>query len=123
VDGKLKPRCFSGRAGRTIRVLVFPAGNNFMMGQPGLWNSAARRRRAVLWLLGVLILAVVSVGVAGWVVWPSMQVHAAEQALRRDDPVSARARLDQYLAYWPHDRHALLLAAPAARQAAAYAYA
>jgi Tfp pilus assembly protein PilF len=68
-------------------------------------------------LIGVTLLTGLA-AVAGWrLVWPVAVLDAAERALARHDPADARARLDRYLARWPDDGRALLLAARAARRA------
>jgi Tfp pilus assembly protein PilF len=84
-------------------------------------TRAIRRPRVMVAVLGGLLLAGLAGVVLGRVVWPAMQLHAAERALVAHDPADARIRLEQYLAHWPADPPALLLAARAARQLDAYA--
>ncbi|HVK18277.1 MAG TPA: tetratricopeptide repeat protein [Fimbriiglobus sp.] len=77
--------------------------------------TSPTRRRLALWVGGVL--ALVGLAAVGYfLVWPALELSAAEDALRRHDPAAARARLDHYLARHPGDAHALLLAAQAARR-------
>jgi tetratricopeptide (TPR) repeat protein len=52
---------------------------------------------------------------------PLDDLHAAERALLADDPTTARARLERYLARRPDDGRALFLAARAARRDNAHA--
>src|SRR5262249_52051326 len=73
--------------------------------------------------LGMIIAAIVGVGVA--VVArrepPSVELDAAERALRENDLTAARSHLDRYLARQPDDVRALFLAAHVARRDDAYA--
>ena len=61
------------------------------------------RRRLVVWGVGGLLLIVLGVGLAGRVGRRERELHEAEQALLRNDPVAARADLDRYLARRPGD--------------------
>jgi tetratricopeptide (TPR) repeat protein len=87
----------------------------------GFRTGLTRRGRLVVWLLGGLTLACLLAGLAARAARPTDALPAAEQALRQNDPITARAHLDRYLAYWPNDGPALLLAARAARRSDACA--
>jgi Tfp pilus assembly protein PilF len=78
-------------------------------------------RRLIAWTVGILIVAGIGAGIAWRVVWPAVALAKAEQALNRHDLADARARLDVYLARWPGEKEALLLAARAARRSDACA--
>jgi tetratricopeptide (TPR) repeat protein len=75
----------------------------------------------VAWALAGVALACLAAGIAARLVGKRDTLAAAEDALRRHDPAAARAHLDRYLARWPDDGPAQLLAARAARRADAYA--
>jgi tetratricopeptide (TPR) repeat protein len=86
----------------------------------GFRTDAARRRRLLVCVAGILTLA----GLAGGIAWRLFgpgaepeggQLQAAEEAMGRHDPAAARAHLDAFLAGRPKDRRALLLAIRAAR--------
>src|SRR5262245_9552983 len=82
---------------------------------------AQPRRRRTLWIVGGLLLVGLAAGVAWSFARPSLELDAAEAALRRNDPQAARLRLDHVLARRPKDERALFLAAQAARRSDAYA--
>jgi Tfp pilus assembly protein PilF len=77
--------------------------------------------RLVLWAVGAVALAGLAAGIAARVMGPRDAPAEAEEALRRHHPAAARALLDRYLARWPDDGPALLLAARAARRSDACA--
>ncbi len=77
----------------------------------GFLTGTARRRWFVVCTVATLVLAGLGVGIAWRVVWPAAILQAA----------AARAHLDRYLARWPGDEQALLLAARAARRSDACA--
>ncbi len=78
--------------------------------------------RRMLVLGGAVTLALAGLAAGGFFfLWPALEIGAAEDALRRNDPAAARARLDRYLARHPNDAHALFLAAQAARRSDACA--
>jgi Tfp pilus assembly protein PilF len=82
--------------------------------RPGLLSLFSWRRLA---LGAVVLLALAGLGVT--LVWPQLELEAAEQALRQHDPAAARARLECYLARWPGGERPLFLAARAARRSGA----
>ena len=92
-----------------------------MNGRLGFRTDTPRRRRLVVWTVASAALAGLGVAIAWRLVWPALALSAAERALRRHDPASARARLDRYLDRWPGDLRALFLAAQAARRSDACA--
>jgi Tfp pilus assembly protein PilF len=92
-----------------------------MIRRLGFLTNTARRRRLVVGAVGALVLVGLAVGLAWRVVWPALALAAAESALDRNDLAAARADLDCYLARWPGDEQALLLAARAARRSDACA--
>jgi tetratricopeptide (TPR) repeat protein len=75
----------------------------------------------VLWAVAGLVLFAAGTGIVALRVWPARLLREAEVALERDDPLAARAALDRYLTYWPHDRRALTLEAQTARRLGFYA--
>ena len=84
-------------------------------------SEIVRRRRG--WAFGILLLVAVLLvgGIWYFGFGPGADLRAAEAALARNDPASARPRLDHRLTYWPSDKQALFLAARAARRDDAYA--
>jgi tetratricopeptide (TPR) repeat protein len=87
-----------------------------MFRRPGYLTGTPRLQLA---LAAVVVLILVGAGF--FFARPAVELFLAEQALRRYDSQTARSRMDAYLARWPGDGAALLLAAQAARQAGAYA--
>jgi Tfp pilus assembly protein PilF len=84
-------------------------------------TDPARRRRLAIWAACGLAVVGLAAVVSWLVVWPALELEAAERALRRNDPAAARGYLDRYLARRPGDGRALLLGARAARRADANA--
>jgi tetratricopeptide (TPR) repeat protein len=79
-------------------------------------SPAGTGRRRVVRVVLPLVLAGLAAGVGWFVVWPAVQLNAAERSLARHDPAAARTYLDRCLAVWPTDPDALLLATRAARR-------
>lgn len=82
---------------------------------------AGPRRRLFGWAGAAAGAAVVATAVGWFAVLPAVELNAAESALRKNDAAQARTHLDRYLARKPDDKHALFLAARAARLCGAYA--
>jgi tetratricopeptide (TPR) repeat protein len=91
------------------------------MSRLGILTGAGRLRRLAVWVACALVLAGLGVALAQRFVWPGLELDAAEEELRQNEPAAARARLERHLARWPDDGRALLLAAQAARRADACA--
>src|SRR5579871_1371582 len=87
----------------------------------GFLATILRRRRLVIGAAVLLVLAGLCAGLAARFDWQAAELEAAEQALRRHDCADARSRLDRYLARWPGDPTALLMATRAAWQTGAHA--
>src|SRR5262245_34601790 len=82
---------------------------------------SSRRRRLVIWaIVGVVVVGIVA-GIGWFVVRPEVDLMAAEEALGRNDPVAARARLERCLARSSPGERALFLGAQAARRSDACA--
>jgi tetratricopeptide (TPR) repeat protein len=83
--------------------------------------KSRRQRKLLLWTAVLLMVAGGGALVAWTVLWPAIELRAAEQLLRDNDPSGARDRLGGYLARWPSDKRALFLAVQAARRSDACA--
>jgi tetratricopeptide (TPR) repeat protein len=68
-------------------------------------------------VVGLLVLFGLGLAVLEFFIWPAATHQRAQELLRRHDAAAASALLEPYLARWPDDPEALLLAAHAARRA------
>ena len=73
-------------------------------------------RRRANWLVGGLVLLGLGLGILGPYAWSRYDLRVAEQALGRYDFRTAHQHLEQSLARWSGNAHALLLAVQTARR-------
>lgn len=76
----------------------------------------ANKRRLLAWTLAGLTFLGLVLALVWFAILPAVAIGRAQAALRGNDPAGALPRLERYLARWPNDSGALLLAAQAARR-------